>query len=104
MAKHKATIQVEWLPSYAPQLNPAEGVWSWSKSGDLKNHAPHDVYQLRDTSMVLLSAVANDRGCFDRSSISPSWLSDRSKEVYAIGSIVLKLVRKMSINVAFYKQ
>ncbi len=33
-------IVVEWLPAYAPDLNPVEHVWSHTKYGDLANFAP----------------------------------------------------------------
>jgi transposase len=39
--------QVEWLPPYAPDLNPQEQVWNYLKYGRLSNFAPHDVEQIR---------------------------------------------------------
>ncbi|GAA2889575.1 hypothetical protein GCM10010517_53700 [Streptosporangium fragile] len=38
-------LTVFQLPAYAPELNPAEGVWSVLKRG-LANLAPHDTDQL----------------------------------------------------------
>lgn len=35
-------IQVEWLPPYAPELNPAEQVWNHAKYSDLANFIPED--------------------------------------------------------------
>lgn len=35
-------IDVEWLPAYAPELNPVEPRWSHTKRGDLANFVPHD--------------------------------------------------------------
>lgn len=35
--------QVEWLPPYAPELNPQEQVWTYLKFGCLANFAPDDV-------------------------------------------------------------
>ena len=39
-------IKIEWLPAYAPELNPAEQVWNHSKYSDLANYVPEDVYEL----------------------------------------------------------
>jgi transposase len=33
-------VMVEWLPSYAPELNPAEQLWNYGKRVDLANLAP----------------------------------------------------------------
>jgi transposase len=44
--KHSGTINVEWLPSYAPELNPPEQVWRYSKYTDLANFAPRDTWEL----------------------------------------------------------
>ena len=46
--KHAPQIRVEQLPSYAPELNPVEQVWSHTKYGELANFAPHDIAQLDD--------------------------------------------------------
>ncbi len=35
-----------FLPPYAPQLNPVEGVWSWLKRNPLANYAPFDATEL----------------------------------------------------------
>jgi transposase len=35
------------LPAYAPDLNPAEGVWNLLKRGELKNRCCHDLDELR---------------------------------------------------------
>lgn len=37
---------VEWLPPYAPELNPQEQVWNYLKFGCLANFAPDDVEQI----------------------------------------------------------
>lgn len=41
-------VRVEWLPPYAPDLNPAEQLWNNGKRGDLANLAPADARDLRD--------------------------------------------------------
>lgn len=43
---HSRRIVVEWLPAYAPELNPVEAVWSHTKYGDLANFAPDDLAAL----------------------------------------------------------
>jgi transposase len=37
---------VEWLPPYAPDLNPVERIWSHTKYGDLANYIPEDLIDL----------------------------------------------------------
>lgn len=36
-------LQIEWLPAYAPQLNPDEQVWTQTKYRDLANFLPQDI-------------------------------------------------------------
>lgn len=46
---------IEWLPPYAPDLNPVEYVWDHTKYGDLANYIPDDLLDLElelDWSMV----------------------------------------------------
>ena len=38
---------VEWLPAYAPDLNPVEQIWNTGKRRDLANLAPADAADLR---------------------------------------------------------
>lgn len=52
-------IVVEWLPAYAPDLNPVEAVWSHTKYGDLANYAPSS---LQDLEHALLSSMATTKG------------------------------------------
>jgi transposase len=40
-------IEFEWLPAYAPELNPVEARWSNTKYGDLANFVPDDVPRLK---------------------------------------------------------
>ena len=37
---------IEYLPPYAPDLNPVEHVWNHTKYGDLANYIPDDVLDL----------------------------------------------------------
>jgi transposase len=43
-----AWLEIEWLPSYAPELNPVEAIWGNTKCSDLANFVPDDLDQLRD--------------------------------------------------------
>ena len=47
LAKHPEIV-VEDLPAYAPQLNPDEWVWGWTKYGRLANLAAWDADELWD--------------------------------------------------------
>ncbi len=40
-------VAIEWLPAYAPELNPVEQVWNRTKYVDLPNYIPEDVGALR---------------------------------------------------------
>lgn len=39
-------VHIEWLPAYAPELNPTEQVWNHTKYADLANFIPDDVLHL----------------------------------------------------------
>ena len=53
LAQHSEVV-VEDLPGYAPQLNPDEWVWSWSKYGRLSNLAAWDAQELWDHIVMAL--------------------------------------------------
>jgi transposase len=40
-------ITIEWLPPYAPELNPVDQVWSYVKYGRLANYCPRSLGELR---------------------------------------------------------
>jgi transposase len=44
---HPDWFEVEWLPPYAPDLNPVEMVWNHTKYADLANFIPDDIHHLR---------------------------------------------------------
>jgi transposase len=58
LARH-GRIVVEWLPAYAPDLNPVEPVWSHTKYADLANFAPDNLDTLED---AVFSSLADTRG------------------------------------------
>lgn len=43
----KHPIHIEWLPAYAPELNPVEYQWSHAKGACLANYAPPNIAELR---------------------------------------------------------
>jgi transposase len=47
-------LRAEWLPGYAPELDPVESVWNQSKYGDLANWIPSDIVELHETLDQLL--------------------------------------------------
>ena len=46
LARHPEIV-TEDFPGYAPELNPDEGVWGWTKYHRLPNYAPEDTGELR---------------------------------------------------------
>ena len=50
---------VEDLPAHAPNTNPDEDVWSWTKYGQLCNLAPSAVAELRQHIWDALVALRN---------------------------------------------
>ena len=54
-------VRVEWLPAYAPDLNPVRQVWSRTKYGDWGNYIPDDVTALADQSVSSLARTAHDQ-------------------------------------------
>jgi tRNA U34 5-methylaminomethyl-2-thiouridine-forming methyltransferase MnmC len=51
-------FEVEWLPGYAPDLNPVEMLWNHTKYADLANFIPDDVGHLLQAVNV---SIANTR-------------------------------------------
>jgi transposase len=45
-AQHPDWFEVEWLPAYAPDLNPVELVWNRAKYRDMANFIPEDIQDL----------------------------------------------------------
>lgn len=54
-------IVVEYLPPYAPDLNPVEMVWSHTKYADLANFAPDDLTTLEAAVLGALSDTRANR-------------------------------------------
>ena len=66
-------LWLERLPAYAPDLNPAEPVWSWLKWGRLANFVPDDLTDLNDWIVEYLVALKHDpkllRALWERSDL-----------------------------------
>ena len=56
-ARFGKRIDIEWLPPYAPELNPDEQVWRHSKHVDLANFIPDDVGHLHDAMVQSLEGI-----------------------------------------------
>jgi len=57
-AEHPDWFEVEWLPAYAPDLNPVEMVWNHTKYADLANFIPED---LDDLHQAITTSLASTR-------------------------------------------
>ena len=55
--EHPDWFEVEWLPAYAPDLNPVEMVWNHSKYSDLANFIPEDVDDLHQAVTTSLGKM-----------------------------------------------
>lgn len=56
LARHPEIV-AEDFPGYAPEANPDEGVWGWTKYHRLPNYAPEDTAELRFRLCRELSAL-----------------------------------------------
>ena len=67
-------LWIEHFPSYAPELNPDEGVWSQSKS-DLANGRPDDIEELVHDLIQSIDRIRRSstklRGCVLQSDLPP---------------------------------
>jgi transposase len=53
-------LSVEWLPPYAPDLNPVEQVWNYSKHCTLANYIPDDINDLYNAVIGSLTLQADE--------------------------------------------
>jgi transposase len=76
LLRRNPRLQIENFPSYAPELNPDEGVWSQAKR-KLSNTCPKDVDELMEDIIRSINGVRrsqkNLRGCIEQSEL-PSFL------------------------------
>ena len=59
--QHDWLSQVEFLPSYSPELNPVEAMWSYTKHADLANFIPDNVHHLEEEMLDSLARQSHDR-------------------------------------------
>jgi transposase len=60
LAEHPEIV-TEDFPGYAPDANPDEGVWGWTKYHRLPNFAPVDLNELRSRLVTELSSLSERR-------------------------------------------
>ncbi len=60
LTKHPEIV-AETLPGYAPEANPDEGVWSWTKYGRLANLAAATTADLRECIQAEFAVLKKDR-------------------------------------------
>jgi transposase len=69
-------LHIEHFPSYAPELNPDEGVWSLAKR-KLANSCPKDIDELMEDIIRSMNGIGRSqgklRGCIEQSEL-PSFL------------------------------
>jgi transposase len=53
-------LTIEWLPAYAPDLNPVEAMWSCTKYGDLANYIPETIDELGEVVVDSLISQYGD--------------------------------------------
>jgi transposase len=61
LARHAKRLQIEWLPAYAPELNPDEQVWNHTKYADLANFVPDDILHLGRSVCASLRALRSQQ-------------------------------------------
>jgi transposase len=54
-------LSIEWLPAYAPDLNPVEAMWSCTKYGDLANYVAENLDDLGEAVVDSLISQYGDR-------------------------------------------
>lgn len=59
--RRQRRIVIEWLPPYAPELNPVEHVWGHTKYADLANYAPADLAALDGAVLTSLARTRSQR-------------------------------------------
>lgn len=68
-AETATDVAVEWLPTYAPELNPTEFVWRDTKYVDLANYAPKEIdileTRVRRSLLEKYDQQSFLRTCFD---------------------------------------
>ena len=59
--RSRRRLDIEWLPGYAPELNPVEQVWQHSKYCDLANYAADDIFMLQKAAHRSISHMQSQQ-------------------------------------------
>lgn len=54
-------LDLNLLPPYAPELNPVEQLWNFSKDKKLSNFVPHNVTEMDQTATALFEDIRHDQ-------------------------------------------
>jgi len=60
-SRHPRWFTFEWLPPYAPELNPVEQCWSHTKYSDLANFIPNDLNHLHKAVDASITQQGRDQ-------------------------------------------
>lgn len=63
LATTKGRVWVERLPGYAPELNPIEYLWGYTKGNDLANFAPKELWELSRAARKAFARVRKVKRC-----------------------------------------
>lgn len=63
LATTEGRVWVERLPGYAPELNPIEYLWGYTKGNDLANFAPKDLTELSYAARKAFARVRKVKRC-----------------------------------------
>ena len=58
--RYSDRLTIEWLPAYAPELNPVEQVWNHTKYGHRANFSLDHIEHLADAAYMSISAQHHD--------------------------------------------
>jgi hypothetical protein len=57
----RGRLQIEFLPAYAPELNPVEYLWGYWKQHELPNFCPKHFFELSHQAQQALRRMPVDR-------------------------------------------
>ena len=63
LASKECRVWVERLPGYAPELNPIEYLWGYTKGNDLANFAPKELWELSRAARKAFTRVRKVKRC-----------------------------------------
>ncbi len=61
LLEQRTWLQLEWLPGYAPDLNPTEGIWNNIKGREMANFCPDQIQESTRAFRRGLRRVAHTR-------------------------------------------